>query len=60
MCKDNYRNAIKESCIGANEKNFKDKELNISIVVRSKFRDTFLKFKSKENSLGYARQRKYC
>ena len=43
---------LKKCCFGANEKNFMDKELNQPIMVRSKFLDTFLKFKSKENSIG--------
>ena len=37
-----------------------DKELNQAIMVRSKLRNKFLKLKTEENRLAYAKQRKYC
>ena len=36
------------------------KELNQAIMVRSKLRNKFLKLKTEENRLAYAKQRKYC
>ena len=37
-----------------------DNELNQTIMVRSKHRDKFLKLKTEENRLAYAKQRNYC
>ena len=37
-----------------------DKELSLAIMVRSKLRNKFLKIKTKENRLAYAKQRNYC
>ena len=37
-----------------------DKELNQAIMVRSKLRNKFLKLKTEENRLAYAKQRNYC
>ena len=37
-----------------------DKELNQGIMVRSKLRNKFLKLKTEENRLAYAKQRNYC
>ena len=49
---------IKKRYIIANQK--KEKELNQTIMVRSKLRNKFLKLKTEENRLPYARQRNYC
>ena len=43
----------------ANQKNLMDKELQ-AIMVRSKLRNKFLKLKTEENRLAYAKQRNYC
>ena len=51
---------VKERYIRANQKNFMDKELNQAIMVRSKLRNKFLKLKTEENRLAYAKQRNYC
>ena len=37
-----------------------EKELNQVIMVRSKLRNKFLKLKTEENRLAYAKQRNYC
>ena len=37
-----------------------DKELNQAIMVRPKLRNKFLKLKTEENGLAYAKQRNYC
>ena len=39
----------------ANQKNFMDKELNQAIMVRSKLRNKFLKLKTKQSRLAYAK-----
>ena len=46
---------VKERHIRANQKSFMDKEINQAIMVRSKFRIKFLKFKTEENRLAYAK-----
>ena len=51
---------VKKRYIRANQKNFMDKELNQAIMVRSKLRNKFLKLKTEENRLAYAKQRNYC
>ena len=51
---------VKERYIGANRKNFMDKELNEAIMIRSKLRNKLLKLKTEENRLAYAKQRNYC
>ena len=51
---------VKKSYIRANQKNFMDKELNQAIMVRSKIRNKFLKLKTEENRLAYAKHRNYC
>ena len=50
---------VKKRYIRANQKNFMDKELNQAIMVRSKLRNKFLKLKTEENRLAYAKQRHY-
>ena len=50
---------VKKSYISANQKNFMDKELNQAIMLRSKLRNKFLKLKTEENRLAYAKQRNY-
>ena len=37
-----------------------DKEFHQAIIVRSKLRNKFLKLKTEENRLVYAKQRNYC
>ena len=37
-----------------------NKELNQAIMVRCKLRNKFLKLKTEENRLAYAKQRNYC
>ena len=37
-----------------------DKELHQAIMVRSKLRNKFLKLKTEENRLAYAKQHNYC
>ena len=37
-----------------------DKVLNQAIMVRSKLRNKYLKLKTEENRLAYAKQRNYC
>ena len=51
---------VKKRYIRANQKNFIDKELDQAIIVRSKLRNTFLKLKTEENRLAYAKHRNYC
>ena len=51
---------VKKRYIGANQKNFMDKELNEAIMIRSKLRNKLLKLKTEENRLAYAKQRNYC
>ena len=51
--------SVKKRYIRANQKNFMDKELNQAIMVRSKLRNKFLKLKTEENRLAYAKQRHY-
>ena len=51
---------VKKIYIRANQKKIMDKELNQSIMVRSKLRNKFLKFKTEDNRLAYAKQRNYC
>ena len=46
---------FKKRYIGANQKNFMDKELNQAIMVRSKLRNKFLKLKTKQSRLAYAK-----
>ena len=50
---------VKKKHIKANQNNFMDKELNQAIMVRSKLRNKFLKLKTEENRLAYAKQRNY-
>ena len=51
---------VKKRYIRANHKKIMDKELNQSIMVKSKLRNKFLKFKTEDNRLAYAKQRNYC
>ena len=51
---------VKKRYIRANQKSFMYKELNQAIMVRSKLRNKFLKLKTEENRLAYAKQRNYC
>ena len=51
---------VKKRYIKANQINFIDKELNQAIMVTSKLRNKFLKLKTEENRLAYAKQRNYC
>ena len=51
---------VKKRCIRANQKNFMDKNLNHANMVRSKLRNKYLKVKTEENRLAYAKQRSYC
>ena len=51
---------VKKRYIRTNQKNFMDKELNQGIMVRSKLRNKFLKLKTEEYRLAYAKQRNYC
>ena len=51
---------VKKRCIRANQKNFMDKKLNHANMVRSKLRNKYLKLKTEENRLAYAKQRSYC
>ena len=51
---------VKKRCIRVNQKNFMDKELNQAIMVRCKLRNKFLKLKTEENWLAYAKQRNCC
>ena len=46
---------VKKRHIRANQKSFMDKVINQAIMVRSKFRIKFLKFKTEENRLAYAK-----
>ena len=50
---------VKKRYIKANYKNVMDKELNQAIMVRSKLRNEFLKLKTEENRLAYAKQCNY-
>ena len=50
---------VKKTYIRANQKNFKGKYLNQTVMVRFKLRNTFLKLKTEENRLAYAMQRNY-
>ena len=50
---------VKNRHARANQKNFMDNELNQAIMVGSKFRNKFLKLKTGENRLAYAKQPKY-
>ena len=52
--------SVKKRYIRANQKNFMDKELNQAIMVRYKLRNKFLKLKTVENRLAYAKQLNYC
>ena len=51
---------VKKRYIRANQKNFMNKKLNQAIMVRFKFCNKFLKLKTEENRLAYAKQRSYC
>ena len=51
---------VKKRYITANQKNLIDEELNQEIKVRSKLRNKFLKLKTEENRLAYAKQHNYC
>ena len=51
---------VKKRYIRADQKNFMDKELNQAIMVRSRLRNKFLKLKTEENRLAYAKKRNYC
>ena len=51
---------VKKRYIRANQKNFMEKEINQAIMVRSKLRNQFLKLKTEEDRLAYAKQRNYC
>ena len=51
---------VKKRDIRANQKNFMNKEINQTIIVRSKLRNKLLKLKTEESSLAYAKQCNYC
>ena len=51
---------VKKRHVNANQKNFMDKELHPAIMISSKLRNKFLKLKTEENRLVYAKQRNYC
>ena len=51
---------VKKRHIRASKKTFMDKELNEPIMVRYKLRNKFLKLKTEENKLVYAKQCNYC
>ena len=51
---------VKKRHIRASKKTFMDKELNEPIMVRYKLRNKFLKLKTEENKLAYAKQCNYC
>ena len=51
---------VKKRYISANQKNFRDKKINQAIMFRSKLRNKFLKLKTEENRLAYAKQPNYC
>ena len=51
---------VKKRYIRANQKTFMYKERNQAIMVRSKLRNKFLKLKTEENRLAYAKQHNYC
>ena len=45
---------VKKTYIRANQKNVMSKDLNQTVMVRFKLRNTFLKLKTEENRLPYA------
>ena len=50
---------VKKRYIRANQKNM-DREFNQAVMVRSELRNKFLKLKTEENRLAYAKQRNSC
>ena len=51
---------LKKIYVRANQQNFKDKELNQAIMVRSKLRNKYLKSKSETDKQRYNKQRNHC
>ena len=51
---------IKKKYLRANQREFMSKELNKAIMTRSRLRNKYLKEKSADSKIAYAKQRNYC
>ena len=51
---------MKKKHLRANQGEFMTKELNKSIMTRSRFRNKYLKEKSADSKIAYEKQRNYC
>ena len=51
---------VKKRYIRVSQKNFEDKKINQAVMIRSNLGIKFLKLKTEENRLVYAKQRNYC
>ena len=56
----NKQAPIKKKYLRANQREFMSKKLNKAIMTRSRLRNKFLKEKSADSKIAYAKQRNYC